>query len=84
MVIVKLRAHYDEDYKDLVWHVAVNDVTTLGFVSVWDAIVAGLDLLEDREEKLDYLWDISTCLAALYGGAAILYYKQLMDMIGEK
>lgn len=81
---VKLGTRYDEEHMGFVWYVVVNDVPTQGFDSVWDATVAGIGLLEVHEDKLDYLWDVSMCLSALYGGTAIGHYKALLEMIGEK
>lgn len=83
MVRVKVGTHYDEDHMGFVWYVVVNDVPTQGFDSVWDAVVAGLGCVAGHEEKLDYLWDVSMCLAALHGGTAIGHYKKLVNMIGE-
>ena len=80
---VKVATRYDEEHMGFVWYVVVNDVATQGFDSVWDAITAGLGCVEDYEDKLDYLWDVSMCLAALHGGTAIGHYKMLLGMIGE-
>lgn len=40
--------------------------------------------MENHEDKLDYVWDVSMELSRLWGGEAIFYYKRLLDLIGEK
>ena len=84
MGTVRIRSRYDEEHMGYVWYVVVDGVSTQGFDSVWDAIVAGLGILKADDDRCDFLWDAAMCLSSLYGGTTIRYYKQLMDMIGER
>lgn len=84
MYKVMLRSRYDDGHMGLVWYVSVGEVSTQGFDSVWDAIVAGLGVLKDCDDKDLFLWDAAMCLSSLYGGSSIRHYKQLMELIGEK
>lgn len=81
---VRIMSRYEEEHMGYVWYVDVGGTSTQGFDSLWHAIAAGIEHKASREDKLDYLWDVAMSLARLLGGVAILYYKQLLDMIGEK
>ena len=81
---VMLMSRYDEEHMCHVWYVVVEGVSTQGFDSPWDAVVAGLGFFDDRSDRLDFLWGAATCLQALYGTPAIDMYKKLLDLIGEK
>lgn len=84
MGTVRIRSRYEEEHMGYVWYLIVDDVATQGFDSFWGGLVAGLALKKSREDKLDYVWDVSMELSRLWGGEAILYYKEILNMIGEK
>ena len=81
---VRIMSRYDEAHMGYVWYLLVGDVCTQAFDSLWDAIVAGTELKESREDKLELLWDVAMELSRVRDGIAILYYKLLLDMFGEK
>ena len=81
---VRIRSRYDEEHMGYVWYLIVDGVPTQGYDAIWDAIVEGILRQRSREDKLDFLWDVAMSLARLRGGMAIIYYKALLDMFGEK
>ena len=81
---VKLMSCYDESHMQYVWYIVVRGVITQVFDSPWDAIVAGIGLLKEDRDRLDYIWDAAICLSARYGDPPIIMYRKLLVLIGEK
>lgn len=84
MARVMLAKRYDDNLMGYGWYMVVEGVSTQGFYSPWDAVVAGLGFFDNEPDRLDFLWDAALCLSALYGEPSIRIYKKLLNLIGEK